>query len=136
MNKKIKMTIVRLVVIALLVCLIFALTRPIIHAPFGTVWISVQTADGIFRVRLTDEEARTVRRMLNGKIFDKDLYFTGAACGFGPKRAIEIGNTLYYVSQDDCGAVQIADTNYYYCLSPRQWDTLWTILKAYGAVHI
>lgn len=135
MYEKKKVTIILVVVLVLAVALFIFLLKPIIHSPFGAVTINYISNDGerILSVQLTGKEARIVRRILNGKIFDIDLHTTGAGCGFGPNRAIEIGNTVYYVSYDSCGVVQTKDTKFFYHLTSKEWENLWAIFEAHGA---
>ena len=134
MSEKKKRLIKRLLIAALVLCGMIAVLRPIVVMPFATVTIHYKTDDGIVSTQLEGKEAATVWWMLSGKPVDWNVTNQGgSACGFGPERAITIGNTTYYVSKDDCGVLQKAGTKYFYRLSKDQWWCLWKILEAYGA---
>ena len=133
MSEKKKRLIKRLLIAALVLCGMIAVLRPIVLVPFATVTIHYKTDDGIVSTQLEGKEAATVWWMLSGKPLDWNVTMQGgSACGFGPNRAITVGNTTFYVSQDDCGVLQKAGTNNYYrCYG--QWERLWEIFEAHGA---
>ena len=134
MYEKKKTTIILLLVLTLVVCGIIAVIKPIFHFPFEEITLQYKTDNGIVSTKLEGKEAATVSQIFNGKILNWNLYFQGgSACGYGPELAVTIGNTTYYVSQDSCGVLQKADTNYFYDLTGQEWDRLWEILKAYVA---
>ena len=133
MYEKKKRTIIRLIVLALVICGMIAVFRPIVLVPFGKVTIHYKTDGGIVSTQLEGKEAVKVWWMLIGKPLDLNLTAQGAACGFGPNRAITVGNTTFYVSQDDCGVLQKVNTNNLYRFTKGQWWLLWEIFEAHGA---
>lgn len=134
MYEKKKTTVILLIVLTLVVCGMIAVNRPILHFPFEEITIHYKTDNGIVSTKLEDNEAATIWWMLSGKPVSWNVTLQGGSgCGFGPERAITIGNTTYYVSKDGCGVLQKAGTKYFYRLSKDQWWCLWEILEAYGA---
>ena len=135
MYEKKKVTVILLAALVLVVGVILATLRPIMHYFGENVTLCFDSEQGTGTVPLSEEEGAQVRKILNGKVFTWDLYFAGPACGFDDSLAIKVGDTFYFVSQDDCGVVQKANSNYYYDLTNEEWDALWAIFVAHGANH-
>ena len=130
MLKKRKKLIMILIVLALVVCCII---RPIVHWPFEEITIQYTIDNEIVSTRLEGKEAFKIWWVFNGKRLNWNISSQGAACGFGPKRAVTIGDTTYYISQDDCCVFQKKDSKNFYRFNSFEWKLLWEVFKAHGA---
>jgi hypothetical protein len=120
-------------VVLVLVVLIAALSgcMPIFHS--STTGRVIYGLNGIsLDETLTAEEVRAVKWILNGKI-PEPLLVGGYACGFNEDVAFVIGDTTYYLAQDDCNYVQDASTGRYIKISKKGRKVLDDIFRAHGA---
>ena len=117
----------------LLVVLIAALSGcvPVLHcSTSGRIIYGLN--GGTVNKALTAEEVRTVKWILNGKI-PEPLLVGGYACGFNEDISFVIGDTTYYLAQDDCNYVQDASTGRYIKISKKGRKMLDDIFRAHGA---
>lgn len=133
MSEKKKRLIKRLLIAALVLCGMIAVLRPIVVMPFATVTIHYTIDNEMVSTQLEGKEAFKIWWVLNGKRLNWNLSSQGAACGFGPKRAVTIGDTTYYISQDDCRVFQKKDSKNFYRFNSFEWKLLWEVFKAHGA---
>lgn len=121
------------VVLVLLVVLMAALLGcvPVLHcSTSGRIIYGLN--GGTVNEALTAEEVRTVKWILNGKI-PEPLLVGGYACGFNEDISFVIGDTTYYLAQDDCNYVQDASTGRYIKISKKGRKILDDIFRAHGA---
>lgn len=131
MLKKRKKLIMILILLALVVC---GIIRPIVHWPFEEITIQYTIDNEIVSAQLEGKEAFKIWWVFNGKRLNWNVTNQGgSACGFGPKRAVSIGNTTYYISQDDCRVFQKKDSENFYRFNSFEWKLLWGVFKAHGA---
>ena len=131
MLKKRKKLIMILILLALVVC---GIIRPIVHWPFEEITIQYTIDNEIVSAQLEGKEAFKIWWVFNGKRLNWNVTNQGgSACGFGPKRAVTIGNTTYYISQDDCCVFQKKDSENFYRFNSFEWKLLWGVFKAHGA---
>lgn len=117
--------------VALILLMVLSGCMPIFHS--STTGRVIYGLNGIsFDEALTEDEVRDVTRILNGKI--PEPLFTGEyACGFNEDVAFVIGDTTYYLAQDDCNYVQDASTGRYIKISKKDRKALDDIFRAHGA---
>lgn len=120
-------------VVLVLVVLIAALSGcvPVFH--YSTTGRIIYGLNGeSFDQALTAEEVRTVKWILNGKI-PEPLLVGEYACGYNEDVSFVIGDTTYYLAQDDCNYVQDASTGRYIKISKTGRKALDEIFRAHGA---
>ena len=68
------------------------------------------------QVKLTEEEAKMVADLFNGKKIERwidwdhwSLRYYAYGCPFDHNVTIDIGNTTYYIGYDGCGTVRIGE---------------------------
>lgn len=83
-----------------------------------------------FTESLTDEEARTVTRILNGKIPFAD----NPSCGYTEKISICIDGWTFALACDSCADVRICETGKYIGFSDEERDTLEEMFTSCGGV--
>ena len=81
---------------------------------------------------LTAEEVKTVKWILNGRI-PEPLLVGEYDCGYNEDVSFVIGDTTYYLAQDDCNYVQDASTGRYIKISEKGRKVLDEIFRAHGA---
>ena len=103
------------------------------HHTGTAVQICYDRGNVSFDLELSQEEARVVLSVLNGKRRDLDMTVTGAACGFGREQSFVIDGSTYCLAQDSCGVIWEEGTDNYYVVSNQEMKQLKEIFKAHGA---
>ena len=83
-----------------------------------------------FTESLTDEEVKTVARILSGKIPFAD----NPSCGYTKEIAICIGGWTFALACDRCADVKICETGKYIRFSDEERDTLEEMFTSRGGV--
>lgn len=104
-------------VAAVLLCavLLFAGCRSeVAYSPDAVLTYRLNDLD--VQVQLTEEEAKLVAEMFDGKKIERwfnfnewKLEYYGYGCPFDDHVTIEIGNTTCYIGYDGCGTVRIGE---------------------------
>lgn len=95
----------------------------------GTV---VYNFDGVsFEEKLTEEEVKAVKKVLNGKQIDPSLLGT-PSCGFDYNVAIIIDGRRFALACDDCGTVQDYGSMGYIHISNEEREVLEEIFTSRG----
>lgn len=109
----------------------------VISHPEGTAVQVLYDREGVsFDLELSQEEAKVVLSVLNGKKRDLDMTVTGAGCGFGREQAFIINGSVYCLAQDMCNVLWEEGTENYYLVSDQEREQLEEIFKAHGATII
>lgn len=77
---------------------------------------------------LSDEDAKTVREIFNGK----SLFSDSPSCGFDENVALIINGNTYCIACDTCGTIYNVEKDKYFNLNEKENETLRDLLCEYG----
>ena len=86
--------------------------------------------DEDIRVTLHEDEAKRVKDILDGKIYDP---FGGIpSCGFDKDISLKVGNRVFAIARDTCGCVQDLGNLRFFSLSQEDIDYIHALFEKYG----
>ena len=109
------MNVFKILLILLCVVMLFAGCRSeVAYSPDAVLTYRLKDVD--VQVQLTEEEAKMVADLFNGKKIERwfnfdewKLEFYEYGCPFDRNVTIDIGYTTYYIGYDGCGTVRIGE---------------------------
>ena len=85
-----------------------------------------------FSEPLTEEEAKTVSKILNGKVMYSGALYGIPSCGFTPKIAIKIDGVTFALACDACGTLRNCSNMMYLDISAKERAVLEEIFRSRG----
>ena len=87
-----------------------------------------QYKDKDFEVHLSDEDAKVIIDIFNGKLIIND----SPSCGFDESCSVKINNKTFCIASDLCGEVYVLEKDKYFSLSEEENQKVRSILMKYG----